>query len=266
MALGSETTCIEQARAEKDSDRGLFADLLTAANIAAAGYQTATAVKIALDEYGLAKKYWRISQNWLDYYRDYYAPVEDQELAEAAALKAETPHYDTARGRARLAAWLEFRGVVEHALRCTSKYCTGLREDMLADILSTQGAALAMADGLGYRNERAYLESRDDIRFEKQFNTAKRGRDMVADNVNLAKATAGIYGDLYKQAWDGLVGAGTYLGYKANRNKTKYPVTFMQSRAAVARSEKTDEVKVEIGPGIEMPNVADNDFDASIWR
>lgn len=236
MAFATDYGCVPQV-GETDADRSLFAKLLTAANIAAAGYATATAIKIAMDEYDLAKRYWRISQDWQNYYKDFYAPVEDQEINEALALANAEPHYDTAQGRARLAAWLEFRGIVPQTLRCTSKYCTGLRADMVADIISSQGAALAMADGLGYRNERAYLESRDDVRFEKQFNTAKRGRDMTADNVSLAKATAGIYGDLYNQAWEGLVGAGTYLGYRANRNKTKYPTVFTNSRTSVQRSE-----------------------------
>lgn len=254
MAMATDYGCVPQV-GETDADRSLFAKLLTAANVAAAGYATATAIKIALDEYNLAKRYWRISQDWQDYYKDFYAPVEDQEINEALNLSQEDAHYDTAQGRARIAAWLEFRGLLSQTLRCTSKYCTGLRADMAADIVAAQGAALAMAEGLGYRNERAYLESRDDIRFEKQLNTAKRGRDMTADNVSFAKATAGIYGDLYNQAWEGLVGAGTYLGYKANRNRTKYPTVFTNSRTSVQRSETVFSPMPSQNPENESENV-----------
>ena len=126
---------------------------------------------------------------------------------------------------------LEFRGLLRKAVRCTSKYCTGLRRDMLLEIMPAQANALAMAEGLGYRNERAYLEARDDVRFSKQLNTAKRGRDIAADNVSLAKTSAGIYGSLFNQAWDGLAGAGQYLGYYAERNQPSYPTTYLAQRA-----------------------------------
>src|SRR5699024_4066806 len=106
-----------------------------------------------------------------------------------------------------------------------------LRADILTDLSIAQAAAVAMADGLGYRNERAYIESRNEVRFEKMMNTAKRGRDMLADNVSLAKSAAGIYGDLWNQAWSGIQGAGSYLGYYFNRNDTQYPTTYTADRA-----------------------------------
>lgn len=230
MVLASEMQC-NPKRGVGDSERSWIADLLAAAAVLAAGYNTARAIDIATKEWNLAKRYWRLAQNWLDYYRDFYAPVEDQEIAEAHELKDEEPLYDVARGRARVAVMMEFRDMLQKTMRCTSVYCTGLRQDILVDLATAQANAIALADGLGYRNERAYIESRSDIRFEKQLNTAKRGRDMVADNVSLAKATANIYGDLYDQAWEGLVGAGQYLGYWANRHTTAYPTTYLQGRA-----------------------------------
>ena len=101
---------------------------------------------------------------------------------------------------------------------------------MVTELVAANASAVALADGLGYRNERAYIEARDDERFQRQFATAKRGRNMIADNVSLAKATAGIYGDLWDQTWKGLEGAGTYLGYMQNRNPTAYPTTYVQQR------------------------------------
>lgn len=218
-------------RGVSDEGRRVFANLLTAAAILSAGYNATRAVQIATDEWNMAKRYWRISQNWMDYYKDFYAPVEDQELAEAMNLPVTEPEYEAARGRSRIIAWLEFRGVVDKTVRCTSRYCTGLREDMLVELAAAQANAVALADGLGYRNERAYVETRNDVRFDKMLNTAKRGRDMISDNVSLAKAAAGIYGSAWDQAWEGLTGAGYFLGYQANRNPTAYPTTFLQGRA-----------------------------------
>ena len=214
-----------------DSDVATIADwLLTIAAIGSAAMNAAKALELAQKEWDLAKRYWRLTQKWLDYYKDWYAPVEDQELYEARNQVLPEPIYETARGRARVTAWLQYRDVVRQAVKCTSKYCTGLRADMVAELAAAQADAVSMADGLGYRNERAYLESRDDMRFKRMLETAKRGRDMIADNVSLAKATANIYGDLYNQAWQGLTGAGQYLGYFLNRNDTHYPTEYLTAR------------------------------------
>ena len=229
MVYASDLKC-NKVHGTNDSQHTLFGNLLTAAAIASAAYNAAKAVEIATTEWEMAKKYWQISKNWLDYYSGNFAPGEDQELDEAMNLTEEPPGYEAAQGRARTSAMLEFRGLLRKAVRCTSKYCTGLRRDMLLEIMPAQANALAMAEGLGYRNERAYLEARDDVRFSKQLNTAKRGRDIVADNVSLAKTAAGIYGSLFNQVWDGLAGAGQYLGYYAERNQPSYPTEYIVQR------------------------------------
>lgn len=221
-----------------DKQYSLFATILSGAAILSAAYNTAKAVEIATREWEMAKKYWRIARNWLDHYRNNYAPVEDQELEEAMSLEDETPQYKAAEGRAKIAAMMQFRGLLRKSLICTSKYCTGLRQDMMTHILSAQADALALAEGMGYRNERAYLETRDDIRFQRQLNTAKRGRDMIAGTASMAKASANIYGDLYDQAWAGLTGAAQYLGYEFNRRNPYYPNTQLDLRDQAHDAEK----------------------------
>lgn len=229
MVYASDLNC-NKVHGTNDDQHSLFSMILTGAAIASAAWNAKKAVDLALKEWEMAKKYWQISKNWLDYYSGNFAPGEDQELDEAMNLTEEPPGYEAAQGRARTSAMLEFRGLLRKAARCTSKYCTGLRRDMLLEIMPAQANALAMAEGLGYRNERAYLEARDDVRFSKQLNTAKRGRDIVADNVSLAKTSAGIYGSLFNQAWDGLAGAGQYLGYYAERNQPSYPTEYIVQR------------------------------------
>lgn len=210
-----------------DDDRSSFGNILSAAALAAATVNALKALDIAKKEWEMALKYWRIAENWLDYYKDSYAPVEDQELDEALKLPIAEPHYDAAIARARASAWIEFKGKLRDAMRCTSKYCTGLRADMLVRIAEAQGLAVTTAEGLGYRNERAYVEARNDVRWEKRLNTAKRGRDIIADVTALGTASAGIYGSLLDQAWQGLSAAGQYLGYSWNRNETHYPTTYL---------------------------------------
>lgn len=226
MALASDLEC-QPVRGEDSSQHDYIANLIRVAAIAVAGYNAYKAYDIAKAEWDMAKRHWQIAKDWLDYYRDYYAPVEDQELAEARALKKEEPDYETARGRARTTAWLAFKSKVTDAVRPTSRYATGRRQDILMELTSAQGAAVALADGLGYRNERAYVQSRDDVRFQKIMSVLHRGRDMASDNVSLARETANIYGDQWDQTMKGLNAAGRTLGYLNNRNPTQYPAMSM---------------------------------------
>lgn len=249
MVWASDTTC-NQTHGTTASEKFSFGNLLTLAAIGSAAYNAAKAIELATKEYQMALNYWTISNRWLNYYKDYYAPVEDQEIAEARNIPVEEPLYDVARGRARVAAMMQFRGMAQKTMRCLSVYCTGLRQDMLMEISTAQADAVALADGMGYRNERAYVENRNDVRFEKMFNTAKRGRDMVADNVSLAKSAANIYGDLFDQAWNGLTGAGQYLGYWANRNQTHYPATYLSAAGqGGGQARLTGAVKTDSGIG-----------------
>lgn len=239
MPCAGDTTAVrEHGRTSQQND--WIGNILTLGAIAVAGVNAAKSFDIAKQEWKMAKDYYNLSRKWLDYYRDYYAPVEDQELEEARNQEKPKEIYVTARGRARATAWMSFKNKLDAATRCTSRYCTGLREDMLMQLSAAQANAVAMADGLGYRNERAYLESRDDVRFKMELETAKRGRNIPADVVSLAKTTAGIYGDLYTQAWNGLRGAGYYIGYTSNRNPTVYPTTFLGQQGVDSGSTSVD--------------------------
>lgn len=230
MARVTADRCCIKRDGVSDSSRSLFANLLTGAAIASAAYNAARAINIATQEWDMAKNYWNLAENWLNYYKDFYAPVEDQELREAMALEDEKPEYEVARGRGRVVAWMQFRDVARHATQCTSRYCTGLRQDMLADLVANQANAVALNDALGYRNERAYIESRSDVRFERQLNTAKRGRNIMTGIPSFAKAAAGIYGNMFEQAWAGLEGAGQALGYWGARHQTAYPKEYLQTQ------------------------------------
>lgn len=236
MVKADDLECNEK-HGVADSDRGIFGNILSAAALAAAGYNAYKAYDIAMKEWDMAKKYWRIAENWLDHYRNNYAPVEEQEVAEATDLPITEPKYEIARGRARTSAWIQYKGQLRKALRCTSRYCTGLRGDMLVRIMSAQSEAVALADGLGYRNERAYVEARNDVRWERRLNTVKRGRDIMADVPSLGMASAGIYGSLADQAWQGLQSAGMYLGWENNRNTPRYPETYLSGQTIITRGK-----------------------------
>lgn len=256
--LKNEKPCIKQDGATDESIDWLGA-LLAAASVASAGYNTYRAVDLATKEWFMADRYWRIADHWLDLYKDYYAPVEDQELRETRELPVEEPDYETARGRARAVAWIQFKDVIRSAIKCTSRYCTGLREDMLLDLTAAQANAVALADGLGYRNERAYVEARNGVRFERMMGTARRGRNMVSGSSSMASAAAGIYGSLFDQAWEGLVGAGTYLGYYTTRNQTTYPTTSLNTmvltESRTASTNSRGEIVQGSSGGVTLPEL-----------
>ena len=220
-----------------DDDKTLLATLWPYLTAGVAAYNTGQAISFALKQYEIAKLYYKISKWWLDYYNSYFAPVEDQELAEAMALKEVTPYYDSAIGKSQIAAHLRFKNAANKAVQCTSEYCTGLRALLLRDTLAqeaTSAAALAM---MGYRNERAYYESRSDVRWKRMLATASRGRDLQASAVNTAQLSLGIYGDLGTQAGKAAQGAASLAGYYWNRNDTVYPTLLRGSGTSTTTTQ-----------------------------
>ncbi len=263
MVYASDLGCNPAHGLSDDDGNGLITALLVGAGavgLAYAGmsaYENAKAVKRAIDrELEMMRKYKDLAQWWENVYYDTYAPIEDQEAEEAYALEDVQPEYDMARGRARTAAWIPFKGVTERATHCLSRYCTGLRADIVVDLAAAQGVAVAAADGLGYRNERAYVEARNEEIYKRKYNVVLRGRNLVADNVSLAKATQGIYGDIAQQAWAGLSGAAQYLGYFLNRREATYPTTFTRNRTlyqseATGKAVATPEEVTVVGNAID---------------
>lgn len=222
--MAEDESC-KQVKEVDDSARTLFGALLSAASIAAAAYNTYRAVSIAMDEYELACRYWYLAEGWLNLYQDLYAPIEDMEADEAANMEETEPEYEVGRGRARISALYLFKDKTLPLIRKTKRYCTGRREDIIANISKAVSAAVAVNDGLGYRNERAYVETRNEIRFKKLLNVAKRGRNLVANNVSFAAAIGNIYGQMADQAWAGIAGAGSAVGYLTNRRELNVPQT-----------------------------------------
>lgn len=112
---------------------------------------------------------------------------------------------------------------MEKGLRCTSAYCIGLRTVLLKDGLIREASTVATMAGLGFRHERSIKDARDDRRWKRREQTLNRGRNMISENVAFANLSAGIFGDLGRQAGEGAAGALYYLGYTGERNTTIYP-------------------------------------------
>lgn len=202
-----------------DATYGLVAGAIEGACYGLAIWSAKTALEMVQKQMSLAKDYWQLSKNWLDYYQNYYKGTEDQIVDEAKELEPDEPYYEAQRGRHRTLAWIRYTGQPYDQLRLTSKYAFGLREKIVQDTELELAGAVALTDGLGYRNERAYLNARDDVRFKMRLNTAKLGRGMVGEAASLAQATSGIYGILGNTAWDNMSNAFRAGGYFSYYNK-----------------------------------------------
>lgn len=204
-----------------------------------AAYNTGQAIHFGTKQYEIAKDYLKISQWWHAYYNNSFVPLEDQELSEAMGLTETTPYYDTMRGRAQTAGRLKFKNAVNTAVQCTSEYCTGLRQQLLLDVLDQESRALNSLAGLGYRNERAYYESRSDIRWKRMINTAARGRDLQSQAINSAQLAYGIYGSLGEQVSKGAEGAASAFGYFHYRSDPRYPTLMTIQQASQQASQQS---------------------------
>lgn len=206
-----------------NAGKGVLGALWEGLTLAVAGFNTYQAVDFAQRQYKLAKMYLDISHWWDNYHKSAFQPVEGQEFSEAMALKEVSPLYDVQRGRAQTAGRIKFKGAADKAVQCTSEYCTGLRARLLRDFTEQEASAVAALTGLGYRNERAYAESRSDVRWKRMINTAARGRGLPAEAVSSAQLAFGIYGDLGQQAANAAAGAAASFGYLRNRRDTYIP-------------------------------------------
>lgn len=240
-------------------DRSLQATLWSVLMAAAAAYNTGQAINFANKQYDMAKNYLKISQWWNNYKRTYFDPVEDQELAEALALKEETPNYDIARGRAQTAGRIRFKNAVNKAVQCTSEYCTGLRGILLRDTLAQEATTITALANFGYRQERAWKEARSDVRWKRMLATASRGRGMQANAVSHAQLAYGIYGSLGEAAGKGAAGAASLGGYFWNRNNTIYPTLLRSTGNGTPQPEQTsDNTPPSTGQESNMTSMYDN--------
>lgn len=230
---------------QSNANKSIVGSIMEAMAIAVAGINTAAAIYIADKQYDIAKDYLDIAKWWRNYYNSTYKPWENKELEEAWALEEEKPMYDITVGRTRTFGRIQSKGMAEAAIRCTSEYCTGLRGALLKDALNAEATSLAALSNLGYRNERAYIEARNDVRWERRANVLNRGRDMIANNIQFSQLSFGIFGDLLTQAGKGAAGAIGYLGYSWNRNETQYPVF---ARGVVTAQPQTQRSAVTVTP------------------
>lgn len=208
---------------QSDSGKNAIGIIGQLAALAVAGYTTAVAITLANKQHEIAKDYLEMSEWWRDYYNSVYRPWEDREIADLNDWNTVEPEYDITMGQTRTTARIQFKNMDYTGIRCTSEYCTGLREAMLKDAHLAEAAATAAMSNVGYQNEKAWVEARNDARWKRILAVLNRGRDMIAENINFMSLSYGIYADLGEQAMQTAGGAIGFLGYARNRRETQYP-------------------------------------------
>jgi hypothetical protein len=199
---------------EKASMAGIWAALSTAV----AAYNTGQAIYFADKQYEIAKDNLNMSKWWRTYDQYFFEPVENQELTESYALGEEPPLYDIAEGRSQVAARIKYKGYANAKMQCTSEYCTGLRQKLLRDALADEARTVVDTATIGYRNERAFVETRSDVRWKRLMGTVARGRGMAAQAPSFQRLSTGIYGHMFNDAVASGAGAWSAAGYWMNRN------------------------------------------------
>lgn len=207
------------------TDGGINAASLIAkaAAIAVAIIQTEAAIEAATREWELAKKWYDISEQQIDYYYAIYAPCEAKEILEACSAEDYVMHKEVSRGRMQSYVQQQFSRRPYEDIKCLSRYCSGAKKQVIKNVERAKLAALTTAANLANRYEEATWDAMDDRRWARRTQALNRGRDMMSDAVSFSSFANGLYGDLGAQATMAVNSSLESLGFAFNRNPTQYP-------------------------------------------
>lgn len=191
--------------------------------IAVAVIETEAAFTAAKKEWELAKKWYQISEEQIDYYYAYYAPCEKTEIVEACSAKPYEMHKEVTAGRMQAQIQQNYAGRPFKDICGYSRYCTGAVKRAIRDIEFAKATELASAANLASRYEEAMWDAMDDRRWNRRNQALARGRDMMAQAVDFSNFAAGAISDLGNQAATAAMGAIKFLGFGRNRLDTIYP-------------------------------------------
>lgn len=162
--------------------------------IIVAATNTAAQISIALDQYSLADKYMKISEEARNHYNGVFAPRETQEIQEAMAYFSTPTFEETAiTYRTRTSANRSFTGKGREAIKCLSRYATGKASQTLINLEHARVEALTYAQVVGEQIMFNKINAEDDRKYARIMGALKRGRDMAADSIGISQVTANVY-------------------------------------------------------------------------
>ena len=224
FSIGERNTSYRNGnRGLSNTDKGIVGQIWSGLTALLAAYNTVQAVEIAKKQFDIAKMYLRMAQDWHDYHKNSFEPIEDIELQEVKEFKIDEPIYDTRIGRAQTLSHIKYMGRAYNDIKCTSEYCTGLRNKRIRDAFLAEARDQAQMAGLGYRTEEAYIQQRDELRWRMLMNVVRRGRGLQAQPLKFASLSYDIYGDQRNMTLNGMNDALYGLGWMKERRATDYP-------------------------------------------
>lgn len=148
-----------------------------------------------------------------------YKPEEAQQLADAIAgvRYPYVPRYNQTAGRMANTVKISFQHKLRDALRCNSRYCTGLTSQMVKDFSIAEALATSAAMNYAFRYEEAKAQALEDRAWSRREQALNLGRGMRSEAAAYSKTAAGIYGTLGQQASAAAGGALRLLGYGLER-------------------------------------------------
>jgi hypothetical protein len=179
-----------------------------------AGINTAAAIKMADLQADIANKYQAMANENREFYNSFYVPVEKRLVDTVVNTVPYKRVYDEVTiGQMQASIKAKFKGASAKVNRGASRYATGYRVVNIKDTLMAEVTALTQASNMAIREEQDKQRVQDNLRWERRANTLKMGRDLQAQVVSYGQLANGVFGDLGRQAVQGVTGALNWLGF-----------------------------------------------------
>lgn len=208
----------------KVDDKGLNSAWYWADKIAqgVALWATYETYKAAKEDYKIAKRYHELAKEQWDFHKQYYHPLEQQELDEIWAEKPYEPDYPTAIAGHTHTIDNVFAAADKQRKALNAKYCVCPDVSLFTKTDITKSTIGGDSDNFARRYAEKLAQERNDIRWARQIAAAARGRGLLSESASHAqKASSSL--SAYAQAMGGLASnAMQFSGYAQNRRQTEY--------------------------------------------
>lgn len=208
----------------KVDDKGLNSAWFWADKIAqgVALWATYETYKAAKEDYKIAKRYHELAKEQWDLHKQYYHPLEQQELDEIWAEKPYDPDYNVSiKGHTHTIDNVFIAADKQHTA-LASKYCICPDVAAFTKLDIMKSTITGDSDNFARRYAEKLAQERNDIRWSRRIAAAARGRGLLSESASHAQRASNSM-NVYAQAMGGLASnAMQFSGYVQNRRATEY--------------------------------------------
>ena len=204
--------------------------------------------KAAKEDYKIAKRYHELAKEQWDLHKQYYHPLEQQELDEIWAEKPYKPDYPTAIAGHTHTIDNVFAAVDKQRKALNAKYCVCPDVSLFTKTDITKSTIGGDSDNFARRYAEKLAQERNDIRWARRIAAAARGRGLLSESASHAQKASNSL-NAYAQAMGGLASSAMqFSGYVQNRHMTEYNGARerFNSRAEVFNVNQFDNVQGKV--------------------